>query len=151
MGEFEMIKPAYPDDAAITAISEAVIALTLPKAEWTNAAHWAVAIWLIRARPDIMPERDMPDIIRHYNLSVGGENTDSAGYHETITQASLLAARAFLAKRPADEPLHISHAALMTGPLGNKQWALAYWSKERLFSVEARRNWVEPDKGPLPF
>jgi hypothetical protein len=26
-----------------------------------------------------------------------------------------------------------------------------YWTRERLFSVEARRNWVEPDLAPLPF
>jgi len=39
----------------------------------------------------------------------------------------------------------------MQSPFGNKDWLLAYWSKERLFSVEARRAWVEPDLAPLPF
>jgi len=35
-------------------------------------------------------------------------------------------------------------------PLGQPQWLLEYWTRERLFSVEARRNWVEPDLAPLP-
>jgi hypothetical protein len=30
-------------------------------------------------------------------------------------------------------------------------WILAHWSKERLFSVEARREWLEPDLQPLSF
>ena len=33
-----------------------------------------------------MPERDLPDLIRRYNESVGGVNSDTEGYHETITQ-----------------------------------------------------------------
>jgi hypothetical protein len=30
-------------------------------------------------------------------------------------------------------------------------WLLDYWTRARLFSVEARRTWVEPDLKPLPF
>lgn len=141
----------YSDDAAIHALGGCFLACTLPKAEWTNAAHWAVAIWLIRCRPDIVPERDLPDMIRLYNVSVGGVNSESSGYHETVTQASLRATRSFLAERDADEPLHISHAELIAGPLGNRDWALAYWSRESLFSVAARLSWIEPDLAPFPF
>jgi hypothetical protein len=39
----------------------------------------------------------------------------------------------------------------MLSPLGEPEWLLAYWSRERLFSMEARREWVEPDLGELPF
>jgi hypothetical protein len=28
---------------------------------------------------------------------------------------------------------------------------MRYWSKPRLFSVEARRRWVEPDLAPPPY
>ncbi len=52
----------YPDDAAIARIGEAMIARTLPKAEWTHVAHFATALWLIRCRPDIVPKRDMPGL-----------------------------------------------------------------------------------------
>jgi hypothetical protein len=40
---------------------------------------------------------------------------------------------------------------LMASPLGRSDWLLAYWTRERLFSVDARRRWVEPDLKPLPF
>jgi hypothetical protein len=39
----------------------------------------------------------------------------------------------------------------MESPFGKSDWPLAYWTKARLFSVEARRSWVEPDVAPLPF
>jgi hypothetical protein len=33
--------------------------------------------------------------------------------------------------------------------MGDKAWPLTFWSRERLFSVAARRGWVEPDLAPL--
>ena len=32
---------------------------------------------------------------------------------------------------------------------GDKAWPLSFWSRARLFSVAARRGWVEPDLKPL--
>ena len=46
-------------------------------------------------------------------------------------------------------PLHEVLDGLMAGPLGRSDWPLAYWSKARLFSVDARRNWLEPDLKPF--
>ncbi|QJU60403.1 hypothetical protein HL653_02200 [Sphingomonas sp. AP4-R1] len=132
-------------------LGNAFLDRTLPKAEWTHAAHFATTLWLIAARPEIVAERDMPALIRAYNASVGGVNDDHTGYHETITQASIRAARAFLVERPHDEPLHEAVDALMAGPLGRSDWPLAYWTRERLFSVEARRGWIAPDLPAFPF
>jgi hypothetical protein len=138
----------FTSDAEIAAIGEGLLARTLPKARWNHAGHFAATLWIIATRPDIAPEHDMPAIIRAYNVAVGGENTDHAGYHETITQASLRAARAFLASRPP-EPLFHTCNALMESRFGNKDWLLDYWSAETLFSVEARRGWLPPDKHVL--
>lgn len=137
-------------DAEIAAIADGLMDHSLPKADWTHAAHFAAACWLIRRRPDILPERDMPGLIRAYNVAVGGVNSDTEGYHETITQASLRGARAVLAAFE-DAPLPVALNALLAGELGDKTWPLTYWSRERLFSVEARRGWVEPDLKSLPF
>jgi hypothetical protein len=141
----------YADDAAIARLAAAFLDRSLPKAEWTHAAHFATALWLIATQPGVVPERDMPRLIRAYNASVGGVNDDHHGYHETITQASIRAARAFLAGRAGGEALHETVDALMAGPLGRPDWSLAYWSRDRLFSVEARRGWVAPDLAPLDF
>lgn len=140
----------YPDDDAISQLGAAFLDRSLVKGEWTHAAHFATCLWLLRDRPEIVPERDLPGLIRAYNAAIGGVNDDHNGYHETITQASIRAARSFVARRPA-EPLHETVDALMAGPLGDSRWPLAYWSRARLFSVTARRGWEEPDLAELPF
>jgi hypothetical protein len=140
----------YADDAAIERIGLGLLDRSLPKAEWTHAAHFAAALWLLRHRLDLDLVREMPGLIRAYNVAAGGVNSDTAGYHETITQASLRAARAFLAEH-RDQPLHAVVGALMASPLGQPDWLLAYWRRERLMSTQARRAWREPDLQPLPF
>lgn len=141
----------YPSDVAIAALARGFLDRALPKAEWTHAAHFAMTLWLMRHEPARNLSRDLPGLIRRYNESVGGVNSDTAGYHETITQASIRAARAFLASRSAGEPLHDVVDALMDGALGGSEWPLAYWSRAHLFAVSARRGWAEPDLQPLPF
>lgn len=113
------------------------------------AAHFAAAVWLLR-RPDMNAMRDMPRLIRAYNEATGVPNTDSSGYHETITLGSLRAARAWLADRP-DKELHEALQELLASEYGRRDWPLEYWSKQVLFSAAARRGWVEPDLKPLPF
>lgn len=143
--------PGFASEAEIVEIGEGLLEHTLPKPRWTHAAHFAAAVWILLRRPDLAPERDLPGIIRGYNEATGVQNTDSGGYHETITQASLRAARAFLAALPSDAPLHAACNALLASPLGDRNWPLTYWSRETLFSVRARREWVEPDLAPIPF
>jgi hypothetical protein len=137
-------------DADVAAIGVGFLERTLPKAAWTHAGHFTATLWILARRPDIDAPRQLPQLIRAYNEATGVANTDTGGYHETITQASLRAAQAFLAARPT-EPLYVSVNALLASHLGRHDWMLAHWSKERLFSVEARRAWVEPDVQPLPF
>ena len=141
----------YPDEAAIDRIGADLTDRTLPKADWTHAGHFAAALWLLRRHPEKNATTHLPPLIRAYNESVGTANTDHSGYHETITQASIRAARAFLASHPPSRPLHEVLDMLMASPLGRSDWLLAYWTKPLLFSVEARRGWVEPDRQPLPW
>ena len=141
---------AFASDDEIAAIGRGVLGLSLPKPRWTHAAHFAVALWLIACRQDLDASRDMPGFIRAFNDATGVANTDTEGYHETITQASLRAARSFLLQNPGCR-LFATCNALMASPLGEPDWLLAYWTRARLFSVEARRGWVNPDLKPLPF
>jgi hypothetical protein len=135
----------FADDAAVARVGYGLIDRSLPKPEWTHAGHFAAALWLLRHEPEAVVRRRMPAMIRAYNEATGVANTDDGGYHETITLASIAAAGAFLDGRPASAPLHEVVDALMASRLGRPDWLLGFWSKERLFSVEARRGWVEPD------
>jgi len=139
----------YLRDEDIERIARGVLDRSLPKAEWTHAAHFAVTLWLLRQGPDIDLETRMPSFIRTYNEATGVRNTETSGYHETIILASIAAARAFLNLYPAAQPLHEIMDLLMRSPLGRSDWPLAHWSRERLFSVEARRCWIDPDLQPF--
>jgi hypothetical protein len=136
-------------DGDIARIATGVIDRTLPKAQWTHAAHFAAAIWVL-TRPDMSAARDMPRLIRAYNEATGVANTDTAGYHETITQASLRCARHWLDRSP-HAPLSRVLADLLASEAGRSDWLLRHWSKDVLFSVEARRRWIAPDLQPFPF
>lgn len=135
-------------DKEIAAIGLGLVKCTLPKPEWTHAAHFASALWLMHSGVDCIGE--MPGLIRAYNQATGVANTDSSGYHETITRASLRAAHAFLTTH-SRRPLFAICNALLSSSLGESNWLLTYWSRRRLFSVEARRAWVDPDLAPLPY
>jgi hypothetical protein len=141
----------FASEAEILRIGEGLFARDLPRTEWTHAAHFAAALWLMRYRPDLDAVATLPGLIRAYNESVGRVNDDTGGYHETITQASLRAARGVLNAYPPDMPVYRIVNALMSTNLADPNWLLEYWSRDRLMSVEARRQWVEPDLKALPF
>ena len=140
----------FASDDAIVRIGEGLVARTLPRADWTHEAHLAATTYLLIRRPDIDLDRQLPDIIRGYNESVGGVNSDSEGYHETITRLFLRGARLFLAQAGVDAPLHELVNELLLSPMGRRGWPLRFYSAERLFSVEARRHFVPPDLAALP-
>ena len=136
-------------DGDIESIGRGVRDLTLPKPEWTHAAHFACALWVL-SQPGMDAAREMPGLIRAYNAATGVANTETEGYHETITQASIRAARYWLSERPG-AALSAVLTELLASPHGRSDWLLRYWSREVLFSVEARRQWTPPDLAPLPF
>ena len=122
---------------------------TLPRSEWTHAAHFAVALWLLRKRgADALS--DMPPLIRAFNKAVGVANTNTSGYHETITMASLRATQSWLVVRPG-EPLHVVLGDMMETALGRSDWLFRYWSREVLLSPAARAAWVDPDVATFPY
>jgi hypothetical protein len=140
----------FASDAEIEHIGEGLVARTLARAEWTHEAHLAATTYLLLRRPDIDLDDELPDIIRRYNESVGGVNSDTEGYHETITRAFLHGVRLFLSEADAGAPLHDLVNELLLSPMGRRDWPLRFYSPERLFSVEARRNFVAPDVAALP-
>ena len=125
-------------------------ARTLPKSEWTHLAHLAVGTWQVHAEG---PDRALSTLrtgIRLLNDAHGTANSDSGGYHETITRAYVVLIAQFLPLAPASHTdLAVCVQELLASPLASREALLAFYSKGRLFSVEARRGWVEPDLAPL--
>jgi len=140
----------FTSDAQIEHIGEGMVARTLPRPEWTHEAHLVATTYLLLRRPDIDLDNKLPGLIRRYNESVGGVNSDTEGYHETITRVFLHGVRLFLAEADTSEPLHVLVNQLLLSPLGRRDWPLRFYSRERLFSVEARREFVTPNIAALP-
>jgi hypothetical protein len=129
---------------AVRRVGEGLLARSLPKAEWTHEAHLAACAWLVLERPEIRLECALPGIIRSYNVAAGGENTDSAGYHETLTQLYIVGVRRFL-ESCAAEGLLGKVNALLASEMAPRDWPLRFYSRDLLFSVGARRAWMDPD------
>ncbi len=140
----------FHSDAEIERIGEGLLARTLPREEWTHEAHLAATTYLLLKRPDVDLDKQLPEIIRTYNESVGGANSDSEGYHETITRVFLRGVRLFLAEADLKEPLCELVNELLLSPMGRREWPLRFYSPQRLFSVEARRDWIRPDVRSIP-
>jgi hypothetical protein len=140
----------FATDAEIRRIGEGLLARTLPRSDWTHEAHLAACAWLLVERPEIAPERDLPDLIRRFNLSVGGVNSDTEGYHETITQCFIRAVRLYLARTDAERPLVEKVNGLLCSEEGRRDWPLCFYDPKTLFSLKARLGWVEPDLTALP-
>jgi hypothetical protein len=122
-------------------------ARNMDKSRWTHNAHLLVGLWYLTCcSPDealsIVRQR-----IRGFNEAVGTANTDNSGYHETLTRLFLHGIAAHIIANP-NESLPSSLAILLQSPLAHKDWPLSFYSRERLFSVAARREWLEPDLRP---
>ena len=139
----------FQDDASIVAIGEGLLAANLPREAWTHEAHLAACTWLVRDRPDIDIKHELPAIISTYNVAVGGVNDDTQGYHETITQVYIAGVRAHLAEVGTDVPLYEAVNALLLSERGRRDLPLRFYSKDLLFSVQARRAFVAPDRASL--
>jgi hypothetical protein len=140
----------FTTDAEIIRLGEGLLACTLAREDWTHEAHLAATAYLVLRRPDIDLDEELPDIIRRFNESVGGVNSDTEGYHETITRSFLRGVRLFLDEADTRAPLHGLVNALLLSPMGRRDWPLRFYSRERLLSIEARTSHVSPDLASLP-
>jgi len=139
----------FERDSDIRTIGEELLACTLPRAAWTHEAHLGACLWLLSERPDIDVDAEIAGIISRFNESVGGVNDDTQGYHDSITRAYVAGVRWFLLETEATE-LAARVNAMLLSDVGRRDWPLRFYSRERLFSVEARRGFIEPDLAPLP-
>jgi len=139
----------FERDDDVRALGEGLLACALPREAWTHEAHLGACLWLLTERPDVDVDARIGDIIRRFNESVGGVNDDTQGYHDSITRAYVAGVRLFLAGT-AETGLAARVNALLLSPMGRRDWPLRFYSRERLFSVAARRGYVEPDLAPMP-
>jgi hypothetical protein len=140
----------FVSDAAVERVGEGLLARDLPRAYWTHEAHLGATAYLLLHHPEIDLDKELPDLIRRYNESVGGVNSETEGYHDTITRVFLHGVRLFLDGADVREPLHELVNELLLSPMGRRDWPLRFYSRERLMLVEARRTFIPSDLAALP-
>lgn len=129
-------------------IARALIDRTLPKAEWTHEAHLRTGLWHVYTHGAVVALELLRQRISAYNESVGTMNTDSSGYHETITRFYVTVIDRFLATADRGTDIDALSRELLTN-YGDRKLPLHHYSEGKLFSPVARRSWVEPDLRPI--
>lgn len=119
---------------------------TLPREEWTHAAHLVMALWYVHRYPAHEAERRICEGIKHYNNAVGVISTPTSGYHETLTLFYTHALKRFVAASAPDLSTTALVETMLASDIADREYPLRFYSKERLFSPEARAAWAEPDK-----
>ena len=124
---------------------------SLPKSEWTHEAHLVVAIWYCWHNNYDEALDKVRLLILKYNEAVGIPNTDTEGYHESLTRFWLMNAYQFLHEHSCESIASAVNDFILS-PRGARSYPLNYYTRDLLFSVEARHNWVYPDlKSMDPF
>ena len=135
--------PPFASDAEIADLVRLFESCELPAGRWTHRAHLAVAASYLRCYP--LPEATARARahIRRYNESRG----NVTGYHETITVLFLRLVARELQTDPASLSEFVNGLPARF-PVG---WLYGYYTKDRLWSAEARSGFVGPDLRPLDF
>lgn len=135
-------------ESEIDAFLAAFEGCTLQKEEWTHAAHLLTGACYVHAMDREEALRKMRECVRRYNESVGGKNTPTSGYHETIT---VMWIRLLDGLRREVGPMdRASFAALAVNRFVSRRDIFRdYYDYDIVASTEARLRWVEPVLKPL--
>lgn len=119
---------------------------TLPKSEWTHTNHFVVALWYCLHFPLPDAVQKIKTGIKSYNVSVGGQNTENSGYHETITLFYVNVVAEYIITHGVSTVTEEVLTAFLDQPFISKEYIYRFYSKEVLMSKEARLRWKAPDK-----
>ena len=116
-----------------------------PPSEFNHSAHIRLAyIYLCEHDTTVAYEKMKYALVNF----LAHNKVDPTKYHETVTQAWILAVRHFMqqanATRSALEFIE-KNPSLLDGDI-----MLTHYTKEKLFSDEARLNYIAPDLEPIP-
>lgn len=117
----------------------------LPKAEWTHAAHVAMAAYFAFDHAADATFAIMKAGILQHNTSVGTPNTEDHGYHETLTRFWAGEISAFVRSGRFSSRWEAVRVAVAEFGRDRDRSRLFY-SFDVLRDRRARREWVAPDR-----
>ena len=137
--------------ATETEIDEFIAAFeagTLPKARWTHGAHLLTGACYVHALGEAAALQKMRTCVRRYNEAVGGKNTDTSGYHETITVAWIKLLSRLLREVAPIPRAEFARVAVERFE-SDRNIFDRYYDFNLVNSVRARKHWVRPTLASL--
>jgi hypothetical protein len=135
----------YRSPAEIETLLHSFDSCTLPRAAWTHAAHLTVALWYLLHHPHDVATELIRAGIKRFNHAHGIKTTPTGGYHETLTLFWIHFVRRYLDESKHEESSLVTLANNLLLRYSRSNLPFDYYSRERLFSSEARARWIEPD------
>jgi hypothetical protein len=135
-------KDYFESDDELRSLAESFENCSLPGADFDHRAHLAVAAWYLSSMTvEETTGRMRAGLLRflaHYEV-------DPQKYNETITQFWVKRLDKLLSETDSTlPPAERANRAIQLA--GNSQVIFDHYTRERLFSEEARTGWVQPDK-----
>src|SRR5262245_40405820 len=124
-------------------------ACTIPfPSEWTHRAHLRVAYHYLTRHPLEEAIARMRTGIRRFNAANRVSDASDRGYHDTLTQMWMLVLHGLLATAGPESGFDAfveTHPYLLQKTLGR-----LFYSRDRMMSDRAKREFVPPDRTPFP-
>lgn len=133
----------FSTDEEIHALVRSFENATVPEADWRHAEHLVVALYYLDRHDIETATTKMRDGL--FNLLTNGFAVDLAKqmpYHETLTAFWMRTIGSFNSSKNGAS---LSEKANELIAAYDKHYPLKFYSRERLFSAEARAGFVEPD------
>jgi hypothetical protein len=124
-------------------------ACAIAKAEWTHDAHVMVGAWFVEHHGASEATAKLREGIRRLNEHHGTPNSETSGYHETITRAYVQLLESLFGHCPDHLTFEDRVELLRKSRLRERTFLFTFYSQEVLRSATARHEWVEPDLSPL--
>ena len=134
-------KASYSSDDEIRALAQSFEDCSLPDEAFDHRAHLAVAAWYLSSmtveQASLRMREGLLRFLAHYEA-------DPQKYNETITQFWVRRLDKLLSE--TDSTLSLAERANQTiERAGGSEVIFDYYTRERLFSEEARADWLQPD------
>lgn len=139
----------YTTENEITELVQAFENCTLARSGWTHSAHLTVALWYLTQNP-LTAVDQIRSRIQRYNDAHGVESTPTSGYHETITRFWIYLLQIDLDCVVIHDSL-LNLANQLMNRYSDPTLLFEYYSRDVIFSPEARTRWIEPNLKSLTY
>ena len=123
---------------------------TIDRKCWNHAAHLVVATWYCMNHEFDEALSLVRDGIKAFNIRNGGENTEDAGYHETLTVFWMVKVSRHVHSLPSGTSFVDAATSAMATFSNAVPLLAAHYSYDVIKDREARAVWKTPDLNPLP-